>query len=101
MSAERRIQAGKSDGAVDLQRGCPKCAAAPFERFLPGLIARSNLWPWHWGRPRWAIICRACKEIVDYVYERPEFEWWNGVRDLAPLDEGKGTGDANSTRFRG
>jgi hypothetical protein len=48
---------------------CPKCAASPFEPFLPGQVARSNFWPWHWGRPQHAIICRGCKDIVAYSKE--------------------------------
>lgn len=54
---------------------CPRCLASPFEHFLRGRVARSS-WPWwawllplaRWRRPRFAVICRACKAIVDYEW---------------------------------
>jgi len=49
---------------------CPKCHE-PFEAFLPGQVYRSGFRAWfRWfflGRPiEYALICRACKEIVGY-----------------------------------
>lgn len=43
---------------------CPKCGAEPFEPFLRGQVVRFD---WFGFRRRiWAVICRRCKEIVDY-----------------------------------
>lgn len=44
---------------------CPKCGDHPFEAFLPYQVQR---WPFwflvFFTRPSFAVICRACKEIV-------------------------------------
>ena len=43
---------------------CPKCNIEPFDQFLPRQITRFG---WFSLRKRtYAIICRACKEIVGY-----------------------------------
>lgn len=52
-------------------RKCPKCGAEPFDQFLPGLVVRMGfVWyaPWR-KRPPFAVICRACKEIVGYEWD--------------------------------
>jgi len=42
---------------------CPNCRY-PFEPFMRGQVARFS---WFGLRKRiWAVICRACKEIVGY-----------------------------------
>lgn len=45
-------------------KSCPKCGAEPFECFLRGQVA--SWWRSLLGKPSWAVICRACKEIVDW-----------------------------------
>jgi hypothetical protein len=50
---------------------CPNCLSAPFDQFLPGQFVRSNFWPWQWKRPRFSVICRACKQIVGYEWFPP------------------------------
>jgi len=46
---------------------CPRCGAEPFDPFLRGQVVRTFLLPWKWRRRDiWALICRACKEIVAY-----------------------------------
>lgn len=58
------MQAIWSDGMPVRLRACPKCGAVPLEPFLRGQVARFD---WFGLRKRiWCVICRACKEIVDY-----------------------------------
>ena len=46
------------------RRPCPKCGAAPFDQFLPRQVVRFS---WFGLRRRiYAVICRACKDIVGY-----------------------------------
>lgn len=47
---------------------CPNCGAEPFDPFLRGMVSRPRRRWWIFGRrrPPWALICRVCKEIVDY-----------------------------------
>lgn len=62
------------DGAPVPLQSCPKCGAAPFDTFLRGLVQRSPVSifarpPWR-RRPYCAVICRGCKEIVDWEVPR-------------------------------
>jgi hypothetical protein len=47
---------------------CPSCGAYPFESFMRGTIQRSRKRFFFFGkeRPYCAVICRHCKEIVDW-----------------------------------
>ena len=46
---------------------CPKCGAKPFVPFIRGTIQRRKFQYFFWKpRPYCALICSACKEIVDY-----------------------------------
>lgn len=55
---------------------CPICCEYPFVTFLRGTVARpGRLWYWPFKkRPRYAIICARCKNIVGYE--------WDGVLDV-------------------
>lgn len=58
---------------------CPECGAKPFKQLLPMFVVR---WPFKfllWGaRPEYAVICRDCKEIVDYEWFD---EAWRALRE--------------------
>ncbi len=56
---------------VALYGACPRCGAAPFDQFLPGLVERwGRVWwaPWR-RRPPYAVICRACKQLVGWEWD--------------------------------
>lgn len=51
---------------------CPRCEATPFEPFLRGQVSRSCLRSlWLGMTVETALICFACKEIVDWEPATP------------------------------
>lgn len=59
---------------VVMEDRCPRCKAAPFDQFLPGVVTRwGRVWyaPWRRRAP-FAVICRACKQVVAWEWEKRE-----------------------------
>jgi len=59
---------------VVMEDRCPRCKVAPFDQFLPGFVTRwGRVWwaPWR-KQARHAVICRACKQVVAWEWDKGE-----------------------------